>query len=220
VGQGHADAAAMFYRDIQRTTSLDELDDEDHPDRISLDKLLFLSERAFVQGGETEEAFIFEFSRIAKILGEIDFQEAKERVRAVANPFYERALSSTRAKLESGAVSSDMLERARKTLGIDDRDAKDMHIEAFGKEVRVQLGLSEDDDDDDEYDDMNYDQNNRLATEAEARKLMEKMMAASAEKAQKEEAKIADTSAIKFKEGAFEHVSIVLLLHIFAAIDF
>ncbi|KAL3795270.1 hypothetical protein HJC23_008355 [Cyclotella cryptica] len=208
VGQAHADAAAMFYRDIQRTTSLDELDDEDHPDRISLDKLLFLSERAFVQGGETEEAFIFEFSRIAKILGEIDFQEAKERVRAVANPFYERALSSTRSKLESGAVSSDMLERARKTLGIDERDAKDMHIEAFGKEVRVQLGLSEDDDDDDdENDDLNYNQNNRLATEAEARKLMEKMMAASAEKAKKEEEKIPDTSAIKFKEGAFEHLS-------------
>lgn len=204
-GQGHADAAVQFYRDILRYTTEDELDDEDHPDRISLDKLLFLSERAFRQGGETDEAFTFEFSRVAKNLGGIEMEEALDRVRDVALPFYERALSSTRSKLESGAVSSDMLTRARATLGIDEADAKDMHIEAFGKEVRVQLGLSEEDDEGDE--ELDYDEGNRLGTEADALKKLEEMTKAEEKKSKV----IKDTSGIKFKDGAYGHVSILLL---------
>eukprot|EP00970_Alexandrium_tamarense_P006003 scaffold1009_cov188-Alexandrium_tamarense.AAC.31 len=204
-GQGHADAAVQFYRDILRYTTEDELDDEDHPDRISLDKLLFLSERAFRQGGETDEAFTFEFSRVAKNLGGIEMEEAMDRVRDVALPFYERALSSTRSKLESGAVSSDMLTRARATLGIDEADAKDMHIEAFGKEVRVQLGLSEEDDEGDE--ELDYDEGNRLGTEADALKKLEEMTKAEEKKSKV----IKDTSGIKFKDGAYGHDASLLI---------
>ena len=94
-GQAHAEAAVNFYRDVTRFTSLDELDDEDHPDRISLDKLLFLTERAFRQAGETEEAFTFEFSRVARSLGGLTGKEALERAKDVAQPFYERALASS-----------------------------------------------------------------------------------------------------------------------------
>ena len=64
VGRAHADAASSFYRDVTRFTSSDELEDEGHPDRVSLDKLLFLTERALRMGGETDEAFTFEFSRV------------------------------------------------------------------------------------------------------------------------------------------------------------
>jgi len=198
-GQAHADAAVSFYRDVTRFTGLDELDDEDHPDRVSLDKLIFLSERAFRQGGETEEAFTFEFSRVARALGGLSLNEAMERAKGVAMPFYERALASTRSKLQSGAVSSDMLSRARGTLGIDDVEAKEMHIEAFANEVRVQLGLPEEDDDD--MDDFNADQDKRVGTLKEVNDKLEAMKVA-------EESKVVeDTSGIKFSDGAYDTLS-------------
>eukprot|EP00578_Thalassiosira_sp_NH16_P017686 CAMPEP_0181123232 /NCGR_PEP_ID=MMETSP1071-20121207/25776_1 /TAXON_ID=35127 /ORGANISM="Thalassiosira sp., Strain NH16" /LENGTH=1197 /DNA_ID=CAMNT_0023208333 /DNA_START=215 /DNA_END=3808 /DNA_ORIENTATION=- len=201
VGQAHADAAAKFYRDVTRFTSLDELDDEDHPDRVSLDKLLFLTERAFRQGGETEEAFTFEFSRVARALGGLTIAEGLQRAKDVAKPFYERALASTRAKLNSGAVSPDMLGRARGTLGIDEVEAKEMHIEAFDKEIRIQLGLPEEDDDDDDMDDYNEFQDKRVETVGEVKKKLEAMKEVEAGKA------IEDTSAIKFADGAYDTLS-------------
>ena len=105
-----------------------------------------------------------------------------ERVVDVAKPFYERALTSTRTKLDSGAVNPDMLSRARATVGIEEEMAKEMHIEAFAKEIRVQLGLPEVEEENDEE-------------EAE-------------EEGKAVEKKAVDTSGIKFKEGAFEHVSL------------
>lgn len=201
-GQAHADAAIAFYRDTTRFTSLEDLDDEDHPDRISLDKMLFLTERAFRQAGETDEAFTFEFSRVAKALGGLSINEAVERANDVATPFYERALSSTRAKLNSGAVSSDMLSRARSTLGIDEMEARDMHIDAFGKEVRVQLGLpEEEDEDDDDYDISAENLRIGTGTGEEAAEKLEALKKA-------EETKVvADTSSIKFTDGAFDTLS-------------
>ena len=199
-GQAHADAAVAFYRDVTRFTDVDDLYDEDHPDRISLDKLLFLSERAFRQGGETEEAFVFEMSRVAKALGGLSLNEAMDRAKDVAKPFYERALASTRAKLNSGAVNPDMLSRARTTLGIDDVEAKDMHIEAFGKEVRVQLGLPEEEDDEDDID-FNENQDKRVDTVGEVKQKLEAMREA------EESKEIADTSSIKFADGAFDTLS-------------
>mmetsp|Transcript_34618 Transcript_34618/g.82695 ORF Transcript_34618/g.82695 Transcript_34618/m.82695 type:complete len:1212 (-) Transcript_34618:75-3710(-) len=201
VGQAHGDAAKMFYRDVQRFTTVDELDDEDHPDRISLDKLLFLTERALRQGGETDKAFTFEFSRVALGLGGLTVDEALERAKDVATPFYERALASTRAKLESGAVSPDMLSRARSTLGIEDFEAKEMHIESFAKEVRVQLGLPEEDDD--EYDDYDADMGVRVGTEKEVRAKLEEMKETAAAARKEEE----DTSGVKFGAGSYEHLS-------------
>jgi len=199
-GQAHADAAASFYRDVTRFTSIDELNDEDHPDRVSLDKLLFLSERAFHQGGETDEAFTFEFSRVATALGGLSINEALDRAKDVAKPFYERALASTRSKLQSGAVNSDMLSRARGTLGIDDVEAKEMHIEAFANEVRIQLGLPEEDDDD-EMDDFDLNQNVRVGLSKEADAKLEAMKAA------EETKEVKDTSDILFSAGAFDTLS-------------
>ncbi len=198
VGQAHADAAVTFYRDVTRFTSVEELDDEDHPDRVSLDKLLFLSERAFRQGKETDEAFTFEFSRVAKALGGLSANEALDRAKDVARPFYERALASTRSKLESGAVNSDMLRRARITLGITDDEAKEMHVESFAKEVRAQLGLPEEDEEEDDYD---VNQDKRVETVAEIEQKMQAM------KEEAENKAIADTSSIKFRDGAFEQLS-------------
>jgi len=204
VGRAHADAASSFYRDVTRFTSPDELEDGGHPDRVSLDKLLFLTERALRMGGETDEAFTFEFSRVSRALGGLSIGEGLERAKGVAKPFYERALASARAKIGGGSVDSDMLTRARTTLGIDDVEAREMHIDAFAREVRVRLGLPEEDEDDDDSESssssFDANQNKRVDTDAEVRRKLEAMKAAA------EEGKVAagDTSHVKFADGARE----------------
>lgn len=265
VGQAHNDAALAFYRDTTRFTSKEELDDEDHPDRMSLDKLLFLTERALKQGKESDNAFLFEMSRVARALSGADerarydseetegwntvesqlterrelanfimanekankgltevapdppmtIDQAMERITLVASPFYVRALDSTRSKLDSGAVSEELLLKARNTLGINDFTKQELHMEAFNREIRSLLGLKEDDDDDDDDEyfggdaeaakggeentakwlieqnkDAEYDQ------EAEMAKIRENM-----------KANVVDTSGIKFAEGSFDRLS-------------
>jgi hypothetical protein len=143
VGEAHAMAAQQWYRQTCLFTPEEELDDPSHPDRQAMDKLIFLTERSLKQGGETEEAFRFEMTRTARALGLDSLDEAMERVADVAEPFYQRALKSTRSKLGSEQVSPAMLERARKTLGISDDTAKDLHIACFTQEVRELLGLLE-----------------------------------------------------------------------------
>jgi hypothetical protein len=154
VGEGHAEAAREWYRTTSIFTPDEELEDPKNPDRLAMDKLLFLTERVLKQNNETEEAFKFEMSRVAKAF-RLDLSTALERVADIAEPFYDRALKSTRAKLATDQVSSDMLQRARQTLGISDAVAKDMHVACFNQEVRSLLGLAADsnknkDDDDDE----------------------------------------------------------------------
>ena len=138
VGAAHAAAAKEFYRQTSIFTPIEDLEDPDHPDRMSIDKFLFLSERAFRQGGETEEAFKYEMSRVAKAFN-IKVGETLERVAEVAEPFYQKALDSTRSKLDTDAVSSDMLLRARNSLGVDETTAQDMHMTAFADEVKSLL---------------------------------------------------------------------------------
>jgi len=139
VGEAHAAAAREFYRQTCLFTPEEDLEDPGHPDRMSIDKFLFLSERAFRQGGETDEAFKYEMSRVAKAFG-LKLDEALDRVAEVAEPFYRRALASTRNKLETGQVSGDMLFRARKSLGIDEQTASDLHVAAYNDEIKVLLG--------------------------------------------------------------------------------
>jgi Chloroplast envelope transporter len=138
VGEAHALAAAEWYRTTCLFTPEEELEDPDHPDRQAMDKLLFLTERALQ--GETPEAFKFEMTRVAKALN-LDATTAMERVADVMEPFYQRALASTRSKLGTNQVSSGMLQRARQTLGVSEATAKDMHIACFNQEVRALLGL-------------------------------------------------------------------------------
>lgn len=140
VGEAHAIAAKEVYRNTCTWTPEEELDDPEHPDRMSLDKLLFLSERAFRNNRETDEAFKFEFSRVCKAFNVTGFT-GLQRVANVAEPFYQRALDTTRIKLNSGAVNPDMLARARNTLGISDSVASDMHIATYAAEVKSLLGL-------------------------------------------------------------------------------
>lgn len=140
MGEAHAAAASEWYRTTCLFTPEEDLQDPDHPDRQAMDKVLFLTERALRQGGETDEAFNFEMTRVAKALN-LKTVEAVERVAEVVEPFYQRALKSTRNKLGSNQVSAAMLERARKTLGVSEETSIDMHIACFNEEVKALLGL-------------------------------------------------------------------------------
>ena len=147
VGEAHYQAAVEWYRQTCLYTPTEELDDPKHPDRQAMDKLLFLSERAL--SGETPEAFKFEMTRIAKAL-DLDYNTAMERVAETVQPFYLRALQSTRTKLGTGQVSASMLERARTTLGISTETARDLHVAAYNAHVRQWLGLPDRQVEDDE----------------------------------------------------------------------
>mmetsp|Transcript_28553 Transcript_28553/g.77273 ORF Transcript_28553/g.77273 Transcript_28553/m.77273 type:complete len:1142 (+) Transcript_28553:196-3621(+) len=167
VGEAHAAAADEWYRTTCLFTPEEDLDDPDHPDRQAMDKFLFLTERALKQGNETDEAFRFEMARVAKSM-KLSLMDAMFRVADVQQPFYARALVSTRAKLGEGKVSGAMLERARQTLGIDEDTAHDMHISCFNDEVRAQLGLAERSDEDDDDSEAEADATQaKFATDAE-----------------------------------------------------
>jgi len=144
VGEAHSAAAEEWYRTTCLFTPEEDLEDEDHPDRQAMDKFIFLTERALSQGEESPEAFNFEMTRVAHKM-KLTLQEAMERVADVQEPFYQRALKSTRTKLGTQQVSAAMLERARKTLGISDETAFDMHVACLNEEVRELMGLSRDD---------------------------------------------------------------------------
>jgi len=144
VGEAHAAAAKELYDTISRSTPQEELDDPENADRMAIDKYLFLTERSLRQGGETREAFVFEMTRVAKAF-KLDYQEALDRVADIVEPFYQRALKSTREKLDTEQVSSGMLERARATLGVSDATAKDLHVACLNEEVRALLGKGESD---------------------------------------------------------------------------
>jgi hypothetical protein len=153
VGEAHLQAAQTWYRETCLFTPEEELEDPDHPDRKALDKLLFLSERVF--SNESPQAFKYEMTRLAKALlpglpSSSSYEVALERVAEVAKPFYVRALSSTRAKLED--VNSGLLEKARRTLGIDDETAKELHVAAFDAEIRELLGLGVENEDEEDED--------------------------------------------------------------------
>ena len=138
VGEAHHRAAQEWYRQTCLFTPEEELEDPGHPDRVAMDKFLFLSERALSE--ETPQAFVFEMTRLAKAMN-LSYTQALERVAETAEPFYQRALKSTRSKLGTNQVSSSMLERARNTLGISESTAADLHVASFNEHVRELLGV-------------------------------------------------------------------------------
>lgn len=73
---------------------------------------------------DTEEAYSFEMSRISKIF-DITLPDVKSRCAAIAGPFYDKALTSAAAKWD--AVKAEQLQRARKTLGMQDDVVTEMH---------------------------------------------------------------------------------------------
>lgn len=67
-------------------------------------------------------------SRISKMF-DLTLRDVKDRCAAIAAPFYQKALASAASKWDS--VKEEQLQRARKTLGMDEDVAKAMHKEVY-----------------------------------------------------------------------------------------
>jgi len=160
VGEAHVKVADEFYKNTCRLVSTKELKDPGHPVRMVLDKILFLSERVFRQGGETEEAFKYEMSRVSKALS-LNFDVAMSRVVNIINLFYRRVLTITREKLDIITISSHVLNETKVTLGINDIAANDMHLAAFSDEVRCFL-QSNDGIDENNFSTISFSENAKL----------------------------------------------------------
>lgn len=135
VGEAHMMAAQDWFRETCLFITEEDLEDEESSERQAMNKILYLTERALRQNGETDGAFLYEMTRTAKVFN-MTYYEALERVEEVVEPFYERALKSARGKLGTDKVSANMLERARATLGVNDRMGFDLHESALNDEVR------------------------------------------------------------------------------------
>lgn len=142
VGEAHMMAAQDWFRETCLFISEEDLEDEDSQERQAMNKILYLTERALKQNGETDGAFLYEMTRTAKVFN-MTYYEALERVEEVVEPFYERALKSSRGKLGTDQVSAEMLERARQTLGVDNVMGYDLHEAALNEEVRSLIGADE-----------------------------------------------------------------------------
>ena len=145
VGEAHMLAASDWFRSACLFKTEEDLEDEDSVERQTMNKILYLTERALRQNGETEGAFLYELTRTAKVFN-LTYYEALERVEEVVEPFYERALKSARNKLGTDQVSATMLERARATLGVSPQMGFDLHESALNDEVRSLLGDASNDD--------------------------------------------------------------------------
>jgi len=138
VGEAHYLTAATFERNVLRHAMTTDLLDQFHPDRMSMDKLLFLTERVLTSMKENDRAFQYELNRVATQF-RLNKVRARDRIRDVATSFYDKALNSAVTKLDTGKVTSELLERARITVGVAERRGYDMRIEIFAKEVRKLL---------------------------------------------------------------------------------
>ena len=139
VGEAHMMASSDWFREACLFKTEEDLEDEDSPERLTMNKILYLTERALRQNAETDGAFLYEMTRTAKVFN-MTYYEALERVEEVVEPFYERALKSARGKLGTDQVSATMLERARATLGVNPQMGFDLHESALNDEVRSLLG--------------------------------------------------------------------------------
>ena len=142
IGEAHMLAASEWFRSACLFKTEEDLEDEESIERQTMNKILYLTERALKQNGETEGAFLYEMTRSAKVFN-LTYYEALERVEEVVEPFYERALKSARNKLGTDQVSAAMLERARATLGVSPQMGFDLHESALNDEVRSLLGGSD-----------------------------------------------------------------------------
>lgn len=96
---------------------------EDEELRAAVDKLLFLSDRAF-SDDEPEEARLFEMARVRKTL-RVTEPDARARVAAVSRALYQQALTSVAGKVDEH--TAEVLERASTAFGLESEEAARMN---------------------------------------------------------------------------------------------
>jgi hypothetical protein len=137
LGDAHYEACSKLYKTKMLFTPSEELADEWNPNRRSIDKFLFVSERMF-SSRDTEEACVYEMGRLRKML-DLEPSDVEVRCAAVARPLYEKALGAAVTKL--GSVKPEALARAASTVGLPDALRDEIHLAAFRNEVKLQLQL-------------------------------------------------------------------------------
>jgi len=106
------------------------LDGEDI--RVPVDKLLFLSERAF-SDEEPEEARLFEMRRLRQVL-KISDQDARERIATVSRALYQQDLSAVVNQVD--AHTADALAGASQAFGLAGEEAVRMNTETYRQIAR------------------------------------------------------------------------------------
>jgi len=106
------------------------LDGEDI--RVPVDKLLFLSERAF-SDEEPEEARLFEMRRLRQVL-KISDQDARERIATVSRALYQQDLSAVVNQVD--AYTADALAGASQAFGLAGEDAARMNTDTYRQIAR------------------------------------------------------------------------------------
>lgn len=120
VGLAHKQAAQLL-------ASKGYTNEDDDESRLAVDKLLFLSERAFADE-EPEEARLYEMGRVRKVLNIAD-KEARERVTSFSQALYQQALAGVVDQVD--ALTAEVLVNASAAFGLDDQDAARMNVETY-----------------------------------------------------------------------------------------
>jgi len=127
VGFAHKRAAQLLV-----SAGYSGLEGEDF--RVALDKLLFLSERAFADD-EPEEARIYEMNRLQEVL-RISESDARERVAAVSKALYRQNLSAVADQVDSH--TAEALAGASEAFGLAGAEAARMNAETY-RQIAAQL---------------------------------------------------------------------------------
>jgi len=131
ISQAHYEACSKMYSEMMLYSKEEMADAESAPGK-KINKFVFYTDRVF-EAKETEEAAIFEMSRIRKVL-DLSKWELDRKTKFVANDFYAKALKQIPKKLDK--VKPETLEKARATLGVSSRDMFEMHLDFYQGELK------------------------------------------------------------------------------------
>jgi len=108
---------------------------EGEPMRIAMDKLLFLSQRAFADE-EPEEASRYEMGRLCQVL-KVSDKDATKRVQAVSRALYQQNLSAVVDKVD--AHTGEALAGAQMAFGLAGEEAERMNLDTYKEIAKAQL---------------------------------------------------------------------------------
>ncbi|CAM9275179.1 unnamed protein product [Ectocarpus fasciculatus] len=101
---------------------------------VSMDKMLYLSERMFYQEGTTDEGYLDECARLRSQLGGMSQVELLRKVTQYAAPCYQSVLEDVISRPES--FSGEVLLRTRRRLGVSEVVAGGMHLDIYQSAIQ------------------------------------------------------------------------------------
>ncbi|CAM9821657.1 unnamed protein product [Ectocarpus sp. 6 AP-2014] len=101
---------------------------------VSMDKMLYLSERMFYQEGTTDEGYLDECARLRSQLGGMSQVDLLRKVTQYAAPCYQSVLEDVTSRPES--FSGEVLLRTRRRLGVSEVVAGGMHLDIYQSAIQ------------------------------------------------------------------------------------